>query len=202
VFAHYLVEGVWHIWIGIDHIVFLLSLLVLAPLLPSRQNLTQWRAVTQARPAVMDVLAVVTAFTLAHSITLGLSVLKWLEPSPDLIEPAIALSVVIAALNNLVGWNALRRWQLAFVFGLVHGFGFANVLLDLGLPASSLAAALGGFNVGVELGQLAIVGVFFPLAWLLRHTLFYRWVVVIGGSLAVAVMGTLWTLERTGLYKF
>ena len=202
VFAQYLIEGVWHIWIGIDHIVFLLSLLVLAPLLPSRQNLTQWRAVTQARPAVMDVFAVVTAFTLAHSITLGLSVLKWLEPSPDLIEPAIAISVVIAALNNLVGWSALRRWQLAFVFGLVHGFGFANVLLDLGLPASSLAVALGGFNVGVELGQLAIVGVFFPIAWLLRHTLFYRWVVVTGGSLAVAVLGTLWTLERTGLYKF
>jgi hypothetical protein len=202
VFAQYLIEGVWHIWIGIDHIVFLLSLLVLAPLLPSRQNLTQWRAVTQARPAVMDVLAVVTAFTLAHSITLGLSVLKWLEPSPDLIEPAIAISVVIAALNNLVGWSALRRWQLAFVFGLVHGFGFANVLLDLGLPASSLAVALGGFNVGVELGQLAIVGVFFPIAWLLRHTLFYRWVVVTGGSLAVAVLGTLWTLERTGLYTF
>jgi hypothetical protein len=202
VFGRYVVEGIWHIWIGVDHILFLLSLLVLAPLLPSRQNLTQWRAVTQARPAVMDVLAVVTAFTLAHSITLGLSVLKWLEPPPDLIEPAIAMSVVIAALNNLVGWSALRRWQLAFVFGLVHGFGFANVLLDLGLPASSLAVALGGFNVGVELGQLAIVGVFFPIAWLLRHTLFYRWVVVTGGSLAVAVLGTLWTLERTGLYAF
>ena len=202
VFGRYVVEGIWHIWIGIDHILFLLSLLVLAPLLPSRQRVTQWRAVPQARPAVLDVLAVVTAFTLAHSITLGMSIMKWLEPSPDLIEPAIAISVVVAALNNLIGWGALRRWRLAFVFGLVHGFGFANVLLDLGLPATALAAALGGFNVGVELGQLSIVLVFFPLAWLLRNTGFYRWVVVTGGSLTIAVLGIVWTLERTGLYKF
>ncbi|MEY4756739.1 MAG: hypothetical protein RJA34_1637 [Pseudomonadota bacterium] len=201
VFGRYLVEGVWHIWIGVDHILFLLSLLVLAPLLPSKQRVTQWRSVPSPKPAGMDVLAVVTAFTLAHSITLGLSILKWVEPPADLIEPAIALSVVVAALNNLVGWSALRRWRLAFVFGLVHGFGFANVLLDLGLPASALAAALGGFNVGVELGQLAIVVIFFPLAWLLRNTSFYRWVVVIGGSLTIAALGLLWTLERTGLFK-
>jgi hypothetical protein len=199
VFGRYVVEGVWHIWIGIDHILFLLSLLVLAPLQPSRQRVTQWQAAAQARPVVLDVLAVVTAFTVAHSITLGLSILKWLEPSADLIEPAIALSVVLAALNNLFGWSALKRWRLAFVFGLVHGFGFANVLLDLGLPTSALAAALGGFNVGVELGQLAIVLAFLPLAWWLRTTRFYRWVVVAGGSLAIVVLGLFWTLERTGL---
>jgi hypothetical protein len=148
---------------------------------------------------VHDVLTVVTAFTLAHSITLGMSIFKLLEPSADLIEPAIALSVVAAALNNLLGWAALRRWQLAFVFGLVHGFGFANVLIDLGLPSDQLAVALGGFNLGVELGQIAIVMVFLPLAWALRHTLFYRWVIVVGGSLTIAVLGMIWTLQRTGL---
>lgn len=199
VFGRYLLEGIWHIWIGIDHIFFLLSLLLLAPLLAARQPVHRWRGAPDARPVVMDVLAVVTAFTVAHSITLGLSVMKWLEPPPDLIEPAIALSVVVAALNNLIGWSALRRWRLAFVFGLVHGFGFANVLLDLGLPASALAAALGGFNVGVEIGQLAIVMVFLPLAWLMRGTAFYRWVVVTGGSLTIAVAGLVWTMERTGL---
>ena len=198
VFGRYIVEGVWHIWIGIDHIVFLLSLLVLAPLLPSRHRITQWPAAQQARPVLMDVLAVVTAFTVAHSITLGLTIMEWLTPPPDLVEPAIALSVVLAALNNLLGVNSLKRWRLAFVFGLVHGFGFASVLLDLGLPASALVAALGGFNVGVELGQLAIVGVFLPIAWLLRHTRFYRWVIVAGGSAAIVVLGLFWTLDRIG----
>ena len=198
VFGRYIVEGVWHIWIGIDHIVFLLSLLVLAPLMPSRQRITQWPAAQQARPVLIDVLAVVTAFTVAHSITLGLTIMEWLTPPPDLVEPAIALSVVLAALNNLLGVNSLKRWRLAFVFGLVHGFGFASVLLDLGLPASALAAALGGFNVGVELGQLAIVLVFLPVAWLLRHTRFYRWVVVAGGSAAIVVLGLFWTLDRVG----
>jgi hypothetical protein len=198
VFGRYIVEGVWHIWIGIDHIVFLLSLLVLAPLLPSRQRITQWPAAQQAKPVLMDVLAVVTAFTVAHSITLGLTIMGWLTPPSDLVEPAIALSVVLAALNNLLGVNSLKRWRLAFAFGLVHGFGFASVLLDLGLPASALVAALGGFNVGVELGQLAIVGVFLPVAWLLRHTRFYRWVVVAGGSAAIVVLGLFWTLERVG----
>jgi hypothetical protein len=198
VFGTYVVQGVWHIWIGIDHIAFLLSLLVLAPLLPSRQRVVRWEAVAEMRPVVMDVLAVVTAFTVAHSITLGLTITGWITPPADLVEPAIALSVVLAALNNLLGFSAVKRWRLAFVFGLVHGFGFASVLLDLGLPASALVAALGGFNIGVELGQLAIVGVFFPLAWALRHTQFYRRVVVAGGSAAIVVLGLFWTLQRVG----
>lgn len=198
VFGRYAIEGVWHIWIGIDHIVFLLSLLVLAPLQSSRQRVVHWQAAQQARPVVLDVLAVVTAFTVAHSITLGLTITGWLTPPADLVEPAIALSVVLAALNNLLGFSALQRWRLALVFGLVHGFGFASVLLDLGLPTSSLLAALGGFNIGVELGQLAIVGVFLPLAWALRRTRFYRWGVVTGGSVAIVVLGVFWTLQRIG----
>ena len=104
----------------------------------------------------------------------------------------------LAALNNLLGFSALKRWRLAFVFGLVHGFGFASVLLDLGLPASALLAALGGFNLGVELGQLAIVGAFLPLAWGLRRTWFYRWVLVFGGSSTIVVLGLFWTFERLG----
>ena len=197
VLARYLIEGVWHIWIGVDHILFLLSLLILAFLEPTRKSVIHWPAVKNVKTSVLDVLTVVTAFTLAHSITLGLTIFKWLEPSADFIEPVIALSVVAAALNNLLGWAALRRWQLAFAFGLVHGFGFANVLLDLGLPSDQLAIALGGFNLGVELGQIAIVLVFLPLAWTLRHTIFYRWVVVVGGSLAIAALGLIWTLQRT-----
>ena len=199
VLERYLLEGVWHIWIGIDHVLFLISLLILAFLVPTRKSVIQWSAVQNVKTAVLDILAVVTAFTLAHSITLGLTIFKWLEPSADFIEPVIALSVVAAALNNLLGWAALRRWQLAFAFGLVHGFGFANVLVDLGLTSDQLALALVGFNVGVEIGQIAIVLVFLPLAWWLRNTIFYRWVIVVGGSLVIAALGLLWTLQRTGI---
>ena len=198
VFVQYVVEGVWHIWIGLDHILFLLSLLVLAPLLHQRTRVMDWPAQTALRPALMDVVAVVTAFTVAHSITLGLAIFGVLTPPAVFIETVIALSVVLAALNNLLGGFSLKRWRLAFVFGLIHGFGFANVLLDLELPATQLAVALGGFNLGVELGQLAIVAVFFPIAWLLRRTAFYRWGVVAGGSLAIAVIGTLWIVQRVG----
>lgn len=196
VLQRYVIDGVWHIWIGIDHILFLLSLLVLAPLVASRQRVTHWKPVAAFRTALLQVLAVVTAFTVAHSITLVASVLGWLNPPAHLIEPVIALSVVLAALNNLLGFWAFTRWRLAFVFGLIHGFGFANVLLDLGLPARDLAVALGGFNVGVELGQLAIVLVFLPMAWALRRTGFYRVAVVAGGSLAIAGIGTWWLVDR------
>ncbi len=198
VFTRYVVEGVWHIWIGIDHVLFLLSLLLLAPLVPAGRRVSYWRGERHMRPAMMDVLAVVTAFTVAHSITLGLSVLELLEPPASLIEPAIALSVVAAAINNLLGRSSIKRWGLAFVFGLIHGFGFANVLLDLGLPGHQLALALAGFNIGVELGQIAIVLVFFPVAWALRNTAFYRWGVVVAGSAAIAVLGLAWTLQRLG----
>jgi hypothetical protein len=198
VFQRYVIEGVWHIWIGIDHILFLLSLLVLAPLVPSRKRVTDWQAVERFNTSFMDVLSVVTAFTIAHSITLAASILGWVNPPSRIIESVIALSVILAALNNLLGWFSFRRWRLAFAFGLIHGFGFANVLLDLALPTQQLALALGGFNVGVELGQLAIVLAFFPLAWWLRHTAFYRWGVVCAGSLAIAVVATIWLAQRLG----
>ena len=199
VFGKYIIEGVWHIWIGIDHIVFLISLLLLAPLQPTRMKITKWPAAKTARPVLLDVFAVVTAFTIAHSITLCLTVMEWLTPPSDLVEQAIALSVVLASLNNLLGVYSLKRWRLAFVFGLIHGFGFANVLLDLGLPIGALVAALGGFNLGVELGQLVIVLVFLPLAWFMRHTLFYRWVVAAGGSFVIALLGVYWLLVRSGV---
>mgnify|MGYP000551045243 FL=1 len=102
-------------------------------------------------------------------------------------------------MNNLLGINSLKRWRFAFIFGLIHGFGFANVLLDLGLPANAIVAALGGFNIGVELGQLVIVLVFLPLAWLLRRTFVYRWLVVVGGSIVIILIGTYWILERIGI---
>jgi len=192
-FAHYVREGVWHIWIGYDHILFLLALLLPAVLV---RHGNSWDAVESFRPACNTVLKIVTVFTLAHSITLWLAVMEYVTLPSRLVEATIALSIVVTALNNLYPVLPLSGWAIAFVFGLVHGFGFANVLIDLGLSSATLAVALFGFNVGVELGQIAIVLVFLPFAFMLRRTVFYRWVVLRLGSVLVATVGGLWMIER------
>jgi hypothetical protein len=132
----------------------------------------------------------------AHSITLALAVLGVVDLPSRLVESIIAFSVLAMALNNLVPVIPEGRWMLVFGFGLIHGFGFASVLGDLGLPAGTLAVALFGFNVGVEIGQLAIVAITLPAALLLRHTAFYRIVVLWAGSAIVAVISALWFYER------
>jgi hypothetical protein len=197
----YLREGVWHIWVGFDHILFLLSLLLpavgfWARPAPGRPGRERWQPVASFPPAFWDVLRIVTAFTVAHSITLSLAALGWVALPSRLVESAIAASVVLAALNNV--WPVFHRgrWMVAFAFGLVHGFGFASVLADLGLPQGALALALLGFNLGVEAGQLAIVAAFLPTAYLLRRSSFYRQVVLLGGSLAIAVLASVWMAER------
>ena len=187
-------EGVWHIWIGIDHILFLLSLLLPAVLVASRHG--QWQASPRFTPVFWDVLKVVTSFTVAHSITLSLAALEVISLPSRLVESTIALSVVLAALNNVRPVIAEKRWMMAFLFGLVHGFGFASVLADLGLPRDALLLALVGFNLGVEAGQLAIVAAFLPLAYALRSTNFYRRGIMTGGSLLIALIALVWMLER------
>ena len=187
-FAGYLRTGIEHIWTGFDHMLFLFSLLLPAVLLRRGR---QWEAQQELRPAFLEVCKVVTAFTLAHSLTLALATFGIVRLPSRVCESAIALSVVVAALNNVVPLVRSRRWVVAFCFGLIHGFGFANVLSDLGLPRDALALALVGFNLGVEAGQLAIVAVFLPCAYLLRETLFYRRFLVTGGSAAA-----LWLVER------
>ncbi|MFM9901539.1 MAG: HupE/UreJ family protein [Polaromonas sp.] len=189
----YIVDGVWHIWIGYDHILFLLSLLLPAVLL---RRAGQWEPAPTLKGSFVEVLKVVTAFTLAHSITLSLAALGVISLPSRLVESVIAASVVLAALNNLRGTIEGKRWVMAFVFGLIHGFGFASVLADLGLPQNALVLALVGFNVGVELGQLAIVALFLPIAFALRRTWFYRVGVLTGGSLLVAVLASWWLAQR------
>ena len=189
----YIADGVWHIWIGYDHILFLLALLLPAVLVHRGR---QWEGVSRFRIGLKDVVKVVTAFTLAHSITLSLAALQVISLPSRLVESAIAASVVFAALNNLRGTIESKRWVMAFVFGLIHGFGFASVLADLGLPQGALVLALVGFNVGVELGQLAIVVAFLPLAYRLRRTRFYRVGVLKAGSLLVALLAAWWFVQR------
>ncbi len=200
-FIAYAREGVWHIWIGFDHILFLLSLLLPAVLLWRGRQGQQWQPAETFRQAFVDVFKIVTAFTLAHSITLSLATLGFVSLPSRWVESAIAASVVLAALNNV--WPLLhrRRWMVAFGFGLIHGFGFASVLVDLGLPREALALALVGFNLGVEVGQLAIVAVFLPLAFALRRTVFYRRAVMVGGSLLIAALAGVWLIERVFVVK-
>jgi len=195
-FTSYLGQGVWHIWIGLDHILFLLSLLLPAVLAWQGAPVHRWAPVARFGAAFWDVLRIVTAFTVAHSITLTLATLGWLTLPSRPVEATIAASVVLAALNNV--WPVLheRRWAVAFVFGLIHGFGFAGALADLGLPQGALALALVGFNLGVEAGQLAIVMVFLPLAFALRRGWFYRRALLVGGSLVIALLAGLWFVER------
>lgn len=196
-FRQYVVEGVWHIWKGFDHVLFLLSLLLPAVLVwrgAGRDG--RWQGVDRLGSAGREVLAVVTAFTLAHSITLSLATLGWVTLPSRWVESVIALSVVLAAANNLRPLVTGRRWLAAFGFGLIHGFGFASVLADLGLPRDALALALVGFNVGVELGQLIIVAAFLPLAFALRHTRFYRVGVFQVGSIATLLLAAVWLAER------
>jgi hypothetical protein len=186
-------EGVWHIWIGVDHILFLLALLLPSVL---RRRDEQWTGVVAFRPAFLNVLKIVTAFTVAHSITLSLAALGVVTLPSRLVESVIAASVALAALNNLYPWLRGHAWMVAFGFGLVHGFGFASVLGELGLKRGTLAMALIGFNVGVELGQLAIVAVFLPLAFALRETWFYQTVTFKFGSAVVVLVAAAWMAER------
>lgn len=192
-FVDYLREGVWHIWIGFDHILFLLALLLPAVVLRVKHG---WQAVDAFRPAFWSVVKIVTAFTVAHSITLSLATLEVLTLPSRLVESVIAASVVIAAMNNVFPIFSERRWAMAFAFGLIHGFGFASVLADLGLPSDALIIALVGFNVGVELGQLAIVSMFLPFAYALRRTAFYRRLILGGGSVLIALLASGWFVER------
>jgi hypothetical protein len=187
-------SGVRHILDGYDHLLFLLSLLL--PAVAVRRP-GGWEPAASMRPVVTDVVRTVTAFTLAHSLTFLLAGFGRVELPTRLVETAIAASVVIAALNNVFTVVDSRRWIAAFAFGLVHGLGFAGLLGGLELPSGAARALpLLAFNVGVELGQLAIVALTLPVLFMVRSTAFYRRAVLVGGSCAIALIGAAWFVER------
>jgi hypothetical protein len=192
-FVQFVGDGMHHIWIGYDHMLFLIALLL--PSVLVRRN-GRWIPVGTLRSALLSVLAVVSAFTVSHSITLTLAALGVVGLPSRLVESGIALSVLLAALNNIWPQVTRRAWQLAFGFGLVHGFGFASVLADLGLPQGALALALAGFNIGVEIGQLSVVLLVVPLIFLFRQTNFYRPTILVGGSSLIALVAGVWFCGR------
>lgn len=186
-------EGIGHIASGYDHILFLLTLLLAAVLY--REN-KHWQAVEEFKPALIDITKIVTAFTIAHSLTLSLAVMDVINLPSRWVEALIALSVVVVALNNLYPLLTGKRWLVAFGFGLIHGLGFASMLSDVGLETGALIAGLIGFNLGVEIGQLAIVMLCMPLAYALRSTWFYQNIIFRTGSAVAAVLATVWAVQR------
>ena len=186
-------EGTWHIWLGFDHVLFLLALLLPSVLIRTEGR---WQAAGDFASVCWNVVSIVTAFTMAHSLTLSLATLDIIQLPSRLVESTIAASVVLAGLGNLYPTMMSRRWMIAFGFGLIHGFGFAAVLTDLGLPHDSLLLSLVSFNIGVEIGQLAIVAAFLPLAYLIRRSWSYPRFVLTGGSLAVIAIALVWFTER------
>lgn len=189
----FIYEGIWHIWIGIDHILFLLSLLIPSVMV---YQANKWQPVAHFNNAFWDVLKVVTAFTLAHSITLSLAVLDVIDLPSRWVESCIAASVILAALNNIYPLFTGKRVLLAFTFGLVHGFGFATVLTDLGLNQSSRLWSLLGFNLGVEIGQFVLVMIFLPIAYQFSRFPLYKPIVLKSCSIGIAGLASLWLLER------
>jgi HupE / UreJ protein len=189
----FIYEGIWHIWIGFDHILFLLSLLIPSVMV---YQANKWQTVAHFNNAFWDVLKVVTAFTLAHSITLSLAVFDVIDLPSRWVESCIAASVILAALNNIYPLFTGKRALLAFTFGLVHGFGFATVLTDLGLNQSSRLWSLLGFNLGVEIGQFVLVMIFLPIAYQFSRYPLYKPIVLKSCSIGIAGLASLWLLER------
>lgn len=177
----YLELGFTHIIpLGLDHILFVLSIFFLSP----RLSTVIWQA---------------SAFTVAHSITLGLAMYGYITPLPAVIEPIIALSIFFVAMENiLVRELKPSRIAIVFLFGLIHGMGFAGALSSLGLPPSDYTLALLSFNVGVELGQIAVILLAYWLVgrWF-SHKPWYRQRVVVPISVAIALIALFWTIERT-----
>jgi hydrogenase/urease accessory protein HupE len=180
----YLVTGIEHIFLGYDHIAFLIAIVLWAQRL--------W-----------PVIKIVTAFTLAHSLTLSLAALQIVVIPSTLVEPAIAASIVFVALENFFSRDVGGRWRVTFAFGLIHGFGFAGALQEFGLPANAVVPALAAFNIGVEIGQVAIVSIVVPALMAVDQVLAADRAVPVRAaplvyalSTAITVLGGYWLLTR------
>ncbi len=188
----FLLQGSWHILIGFDHILFLVTLLLTAVLLWNGQT---WQPVASFKQSLWNVAGIVTVFTLAHSITLTVAALGWVSLPSKLVESVIALSILVMALHNLRPFLR-HKWIVIFVFGLFHGLGFASVMEHLTFRMVDLVTVMVLFNIGVELGQLLLVAIIFPLLFTLRNRQWYVPVVLRGGSVVIALVAIYWLIER------
>ena len=203
--------GMHHIWIGIDHILFLVALIL--PSVLRRQfseeklalaaipdpgllaGVSNWKPVESFKPAFIYIVKIVTFFTIAHTITLSLAALEIVTLPSRIVESIIALSIALAAINNIYPLFKGNDWLIAFGFGLFHGFGFASVLGEIGLGSHFLTLTLFGFNLGVEIGQVVIICLIFPLLYLLRNLKFYP-KFLLSGSILLILISLYWFTER------
>ena len=192
-FVRFAGEGVWHVLIGYDHIAFVLLLLLPSVLRPVNG---QWRGAERLSQVARDIVTIVTAFTIAHSTTLALAVTGIVHLPTQPIEVAIAASIAVAGAINLLPRLSRLRLPLAFGFGFVHGFGFANALSEIDATGSTLLPLLAGFNIGVEIAQLLIVSAVLPLIYLARGTRWYATGVMPLGSCALGAAGVVWLFQR------
>lgn len=197
-FLSFIRLGSEHILIGLDHILFLAALLLPAVLI--RRD-GRWEVVPHFRTALINVIKIVTLFTVAHSITLSLAALDLVRLPGRLVESVIALSIGVAALDMIFPIFGRRIWLVIFGFGLFHGFGFAEVLTDLGLEGVNMALSLLGFNLGVELGQVLIICIFLPVLYGLRHLRFYPTYILQASSMGLILIALYWSIERIFNYE-
>jgi len=186
-------QGILHIWFGFDHVLFLLSLLLTSVLV--RQT-AGWRSASNFKSALWSVLKIVTVFTLAHSVTLLLAALDYAKLPSQFVESVIALSIIVAALSNIIGRFDSKKLLFVLAFGLFHGLGFASVMADLPFRMENILSVVLFFNLGVELGQIAIVAVVFPLLYAARNTSWYVPVIVKGGSALLILIAAYWLFQR------
>ncbi|MFS4492234.1 HupE/UreJ family protein [Maribacter sp. 2308TA10-17] len=202
-------QGIWHIWIGLDHILFLLALILPSVVRrtqtatvgsnmevgKSKFNIWGWAPVDRFRPAFLYILKIITFFTIAHTITLSLAALNIIVLPSRLVESIIALSIGLAAYHNIKPIFKGKDWLIAFVFGLFHGFGFASVMGELGFKGEFLTLTLLGFNVGVEIGQVLIIALIFPILYFLRNLKSYPKILVYLSAILI-VVSLYWLVER------
>ena len=186
-------QGVWHIWIGIDHVLFLIALM-LTTVLVRREG--GWQPVESFPGALWNLLKIVTVFTVAHSVTLLLAALDFIVLPSRLVESVIALSIVLVALNNILGWVKEGSLWIVLGLGLFHGMGFASVMGHLPFRMVDLLKVVIGFNIGVELGQVAIIVVAFPILFFLRRTQLYQPLILKGVSAVLIVVAGWWFVQR------
>lgn len=192
-FLQYLQEGLWHVWTGWDHMLFLAGLMLPAVFRRTRNG---WVPVHSLKFAVWDTFRIVTAFTIAHACTLSLAAMGVISLPSRLVESLVAATVVFAGVNNLIPMVQRGLWALAFFFGLIHGTAIASALLELGLPPGQRVLALLAFNLGVEGAQLTLVSLVVPISFVFRHSKLYRRAVILPTSVVISVIGMIWLIQR------